>query len=95
MKNLFNGASLFNQPLNSWDVSHVTNMSNVFTGEDNCFTAKEIAQAASLPIHLFRDQAEHNRKRVPHLILVDNLRFSLPAILEWEMANSVKGYEHG
>lgn len=59
--------------------------------EDNYFTAKEIAEAASLPIHLFRDQAERNRKRVPHLMLVGNLRFSLPAILEWEMTNSVAG----
>lgn len=59
--------------------------------EDIYFTAKEIAEAASLPIHLFRDQAERNRKRVPHLMLVGNLRFSLPAILEWEMANSVVG----
>lgn len=33
--------------------------------EDNYFTAKEIAEAASLPIHLFRDQAERSRKRVP------------------------------
>lgn len=54
-------------------------------------TAKEIADAASLPIHLFRDQAERNRKCVPHLMLVGNLRFSLQAILEWEMANSVPG----
>lgn len=59
--------------------------------EDNYFTAKEIAEATSLPIHLFRDQAERNRKRVPHLMLVGNLRFSLPAIQEWEMANSVVG----
>lgn len=59
--------------------------------EDHYLTAKEIAEAASLPIHLFRDQAERNRKRVPHLMLVGNLRFSLPAILEWEMTNSVPG----
>ena len=59
--------------------------------EDNYFTAKEIAEAASLPIHLFRDQAERNRKRVPHLMLVGNLRFSLPAILAWEIDNSVRG----
>ena len=37
------------------------------------------------------DQAERSRKRVPCLMLVGNLRFSLPAILEWEMANSVPG----
>ena len=59
--------------------------------QDNYFTAKEVAEAASLPIHLFRDQAERNRKRVPHLMLVGNLRFSLPAILEWEIVNSVAG----
>jgi hypothetical protein len=55
-------------------------------------TAKEIAEAASLPIHLFRDQAERNRKCVPHLMLVGNLRFSLSAILEWEMANSLADF---
>lgn len=54
-------------------------------------TAKEIAKAASLPIHFFSDQAERNRKYVPHLMLGGNLRFSLPAILQWEMANSVRG----
>jgi len=54
-------------------------------------TAKEIAEAASLPSHLFRDQAERSRKRVPHLMLVGNLRFSLPAILAWEIDNSVRG----
>ena len=59
--------------------------------ESHYLTAKEIADAASLPIHLFRDQAERGRKRVPHLMLVGNLRFSLQAILEWEMANSVRG----
>ncbi len=59
--------------------------------ETHYFTAKEIAAAAALPIHLFRDQAERKRKCVPHLMLVGNLRFSLPAILEWEMANSVVG----
>src|SRR3990167_11273524 len=59
--------------------------------EDNYFTAKEVAEAASLPIHLFRDQAERSRKRVPHLMLVGNLRFSLPAILKGEMPNRVGG----
>src|SRR6218665_676735 len=59
--------------------------------ESHYFTAKEIAEAASLPIHLFRDQAERNRKRVQHLMLVGNLRFSLPAILEWEMPTRLWG----
>ncbi|VVE50727.1 hypothetical protein PCE31106_04646 [Pandoraea cepalis] len=33
-------------------------------------TAKEIAEAASLPNHLFWDRAERNSKRLPHLMLV-------------------------
>ena len=41
--------------------------------ESHYFTAKEIAEAASLPIYLFRDQAERNRKRVPHLMQVGKL----------------------
>lgn len=63
--------------------------------EGHYLSAKEIAEAASLPIHLFRDQAERNRKCVPHLMLVGNLRFSLPAILEWELARSVVGNAGG
>ena len=59
--------------------------------ESHYFTAKEIAEAASLPTHLFRDQTERNRKRVSHLMLVGNLRFSLPAILAWEIENSLRG----
>lgn len=31
------------------------------------------------------------RKRIPHLLLVRNLRFSMDAILQWELANSVRG----
>lgn len=63
--------------------------------ERHYLSAKEIAEATSLPIHLFRDQAERNRKLVPHLMLVGNLRFSLPAILEWELAYSVVGNAAG
>lgn len=54
-------------------------------------TAKDIAEAASLPSHIFQDRAERERKQIPHLMLVGNLRFSLEAILDWEMANSVPG----
>lgn len=54
-------------------------------------TAKDIAEAASLPSHIFQDRAERERKQIPHLMLVGNLRFSLQAILDWEMANSVPG----
>lgn len=54
-------------------------------------TAKDIAEAASLPIHIFQDRAERERRQIPHLMLGGNLRFSLQAILEWELATSVPG----
>jgi len=54
-------------------------------------SSKEIVQATSLPAHLFTDRAEREHKRIPHLLLVRNLRFSLDAILQWELANSVRG----
>lgn len=53
---------------------------------------KEVVVAAtSLPIHLFKDLTERELKRIPHLMLVGNLRFSMEAILQWELANSVPG----
>lgn len=54
-------------------------------------SAKEIVEATSLPAHLFTDRVERERKQIPHLLLVRNLRFSLDAILQWELANSVRG----
>ncbi|MBZ4186632.1 helix-turn-helix domain-containing protein [Thermomonas sp. RSS23] len=54
-------------------------------------SAKEIVEATSLPAHLFNDRIERERKRIPHLLLVRNLRFSMDVILQWELANSVRG----
>ena len=54
-------------------------------------SAKEVVAATGLPIYLFRDCAERERKRIPHLMLVGNLRFSMESILQWELANSVPG----
>jgi|GEM_PF-2379772 len=48
-------------------------------------SAKEVADATGLPIHLFQDRIYRDRKRIPHLMLVGNLRFSLEAILQWEL----------
>lgn len=52
---------------------------------------KEVVDATGLPIHLFKDRTDRDRKRIPHLMLVGNLRFSMEAILQWEFANSVPG----
>ncbi|HQX90422.1 MAG TPA: helix-turn-helix domain-containing protein [Moraxellaceae bacterium] len=54
-------------------------------------STKEVASATGLPIFLFKDCYERERKRIPHLLLVGNLRFSMEAILQWELANSVPG----
>ena len=37
-------------------------------------TAKDIAEAASLPLHIFQDRAERERKKIPHLMLGGNLQ---------------------
>lgn len=54
-------------------------------------SVKEVVEATSLPAILFTDRVERERKRIPHLLLVKNLRFSLEAILQWELENSVLG----
>ena len=45
-------------------------------------TIKEVAEATGLPIFPFKDCYERERKQVPHLLLVANLRFSMEAILQ-------------
>jgi len=52
---------------------------------------KEVVAATGLPIHLFKDRTDRERKRIPHLVLVGNLRFSMDAILQWELGSSVPG----
>ncbi len=52
-------------------------------------TEQQVAAATSLPAYLFRDCAERELKRIPHLMLVGNLRFSMNAILQWELTSSV------
>ena len=74
------------------DAGEARDQGNAAEAESHYLTAKEVSEATSLPIYLFRDQAERNRKRVPHLMLVGNLRFSLEAILHWEIGNSVPGH---
>lgn len=54
-------------------------------------SAKDVIEATQLPAHLFTVRDERYRRRIPHLLLVGNLRFSLDAILQWELANSIRG----
>ena len=54
-------------------------------------STKDVVEATGLPAYMFSDRAERERKRIPHLQLVRNLRFSLDAILQWELAHSVRG----
>ncbi|MEY3201988.1 MAG: hypothetical protein RIR70_1538 [Pseudomonadota bacterium] len=52
---------------------------------------KDVVAATGLPAYLFSDRSQRERKCIPHMMLVGNLRFSLDAILQWELANSVLG----
>lgn len=57
--------------------------------------ATEIAGATSLPIHLFRDQAERNCTFVPYWMRFVSRRVSLPAILKQELAHCKVGNTAG
>lgn len=58
-------------------------------------SAKEVIEATQLPAHLFTDRDQRYYKRIPHLLLVGNVRFSLDAVLQWELANSIPGRAKG
>lgn len=60
-------------------------------GESFFLTVKDVLEATGLPGHWFIDPMARAAKRIPHVALVGNLRFSLEAIWAWETANSVVG----
>ncbi len=52
---------------------------------------KEAVAATGLPSYLLLSRFERESKGIPYLRMVRCLRFSLEAILEWELANSQPG----
>ncbi len=54
-------------------------------------TVKEVLEETGLPGYWFTDPKARAAKRIPHLTLVGNVRFSLEAIWVWEQANSTVG----
>lgn len=52
---------------------------------------KEVLEATGLPGYWFTDPKARAAKRIPHLALVGNVRYSLEAIWAWEQANSIVG----
>lgn len=59
--------------------------------EDHYVSAKELIEATGLPAHIFTDRAQRDRRQVPHVLLVGLVRFSVDAVLEWELTHSVRG----
>ncbi len=53
--------------------------------------AKDVVQATGLPRYWLTDAMMRKKKRVPHVVLVGNVRYSLEAIWAWEKENSVVG----
>ncbi len=54
-------------------------------------TVREVREATGLPGHWFTDPKSRAAKRIPHLALVGNVRYSLEAIWQWETGTSVIG----
>lgn len=65
-------------------------MSDAAEPEVQYVGAKDDVEATGLPANLFTNRVERERKRIPHIQLVRNLRFSLETILQRELANSVR-----
>ncbi|WP_298139557.1 helix-turn-helix domain-containing protein [Acidiferrobacter sp.] len=61
------------------------------TAESFYLTAKKVLEATGLPGYWFTDPKARAAKRIPHLALVGNVRYSLEAIWAWEQASSVVG----
>jgi hypothetical protein len=49
----------------------------------------KIATLTGLPIHLFGDREEHDRKRIPFLSRVGKVRYAIDEIVRGDTANSV------
>lgn len=54
-------------------------------------TAQDVAAMTHLPLWMFSDRAERDRRKIPNLTLVGVVRFDLAGILQWELDNSVPG----
>jgi transcriptional regulator with XRE-family HTH domain len=55
-------------------------------------TANEISQVTQLPGYIFSDRQQRKRRKIPHLLAgCGCVRFSLNAVWQWELANSVVG----
>jgi len=66
----------------------------VFDAQGNRYlTAKDIAEAASLPIHILQDRAERERKQIPHLMLGGKPR--VPARIDWTLFCNSGCLSHG
>ncbi len=57
--------------------------------------AKKAAEITGLGLHLFADRNERDRKRLPYLSLIGNVRYSLDEIYQWEQANAVPAFGPG
>lgn len=54
-------------------------------------SAKEAIELTGLSAHWLISRFERSRKRIPHMLLIGNLRFSINELLQWELANSTLG----
>lgn len=56
-------------------------------------TSKEVSAFTNLPLHIFLDHKEREKKKIPSIKLVSIVRFSLDEIFRWELENSISCHE--
>ena len=70
-------------------INAVTNpLVPIFEFQNKLVTSKEVAALTNLPLHIFLDPKERDKKKIPAIKLIGIVRFSIDEIFRWELENS-------
>lgn len=64
-----------------------------FELQNKLVTSKEVAALTNLPLHIFLDPKERDKKKIPAIKLIGIVRFSVDEIFRWELENSTSCHE--
>ena len=65
----------------------------IFELQNKLVTSKEVSALTNLPLHIFIDPKERDKKKIPAIKLVGIVRFSIKEIFRWELEHSTSCHE--
>ena len=65
----------------------------IFELQNKLITSKEASALTNLPVHIFLNPEERNKKKIPAIKLIGIVRFSIDEIFRWELENSTSCHE--